>query len=70
MKANVAFENFSQLPDEAYVGIDVVKLLWGGVSRSTIERSIKKGLIPNSKKLTTRTVGWNVGELKQALNAL
>jgi predicted DNA-binding transcriptional regulator AlpA len=59
---------FDSLPDSAYVRLPVVMGLYGIKSPSTIWRNVKRGLIPAPVKLTPNLAGWNVGELRAALN--
>lgn len=61
-------ENFSRLPDDARVGSDVVSGLYNGVTRVTLWRWEKAGLIPPSRKIgNSRLNGWRVGDLRAAL---
>jgi predicted DNA-binding transcriptional regulator AlpA len=64
-----SLENFDQLPNSAYVRLPVVKGLFA-YSKSTVYRNIKKGRIPPQKDISDGGVGWNVGELRQALAAI
>lgn len=57
---------FDQLPESANVRLPVVKALFA-CSPATVWRGVKSGRIPKPKKLSPRTTGWNVGELRQAL---
>ena len=57
---------FDQLPDSAYVRLPVVAGLYG-CSNSTVWRNVKLGKIPAPKKLTENISGWNVGEIRKAL---
>ena len=66
MKQLDTLKFFDELPDSAFVRLPVVKGLLG-CSSSTIWRSVKSGRIPVPKKLSPRTTGWNVGELRQSL---
>lgn len=63
-----AFVEFSSWPDEAYVQILVVSLLFD-CSRTTVWRRIKQGLIPAPVKLAESCAVWRVGELRKALAA-
>ena len=38
-----------------------------GISPSTLERLIKKGLFPRGRALSSRTVGWPAEEVEQWL---
>lgn len=61
-------ENFDNLPNAANVRAPVVAGLFG-CSIPTVWRNAKLGLIPKPRKLSERVTAWNVGELRQALNA-
>lgn len=61
-----ALQNFDQLPESANVRLPVVQLLFA-CSPATVWRGVKAGRIPKPKKLSPRTTGWNVGELRKAL---
>lgn len=56
---------FSDLIDEAYVGPAVVESLLG-ISRSSIDRRVKSGDLPQPKKFG-RSVRFNVGALRRTL---
>lgn len=60
-----AIPRFSDLTDEAYVGPAVVESLLG-ISRSSIDRRVKSGDLPQPKKFG-RSVRFNVGALRRAL---
>jgi predicted DNA-binding transcriptional regulator AlpA len=60
--------NFDNLPNAAYVRLPVVLMLFG-VSRTTVWRMCKSSSMPAPKKLGRRVAVWNVGELRQVLNA-
>lgn len=62
-----ALRQFPNMPNEAFVGQPVVEGLFG-TSSATVWRHVKTGLIPAPRKFGRRTV-WNVGELRQALQA-
>lgn len=64
-----AFTEFSSWPDEAFVQIQVVALLFD-CSRSTVWRRIKQGIIPAPVKLAESCAAWRVGELREALALL
>lgn len=66
MKFPEALKNFDQLPDCANVRLPIVKALYA-CSPATVWRGVKSGRIPQPKKLSPRTTGWNVGELRHAL---
>nr|WP_238524628.1 AlpA family phage regulatory protein [Methylotenera versatilis] len=53
----------------AFVRLPIVKALYA-CSPATVWREVKAGRIPKPKKLSPRTTGWNVGELRQALAAV
>lgn len=59
--------NFDSLPDAAFVRVGTVAGLLD-CSVITVWRKAKDGTIPKSKKLSKRVTGWNVGELRVALN--
>lgn len=59
-------KNFDSLPDSGFVRQPVVQALFA-CSAATIWRGVKAGRIPKPKKLSPRTTGWNVGQLRQAL---
>tara|TARA_B110000503_G_scaffold29412_1_gene47138 strand:+ start:727 stop:975 length:249 start_codon:yes stop_codon:yes gene_type:complete len=61
--------NFDNLPKTSYIRLPTIMVLYG-LSKSTILREIKKGNIPPSIKLTTRTTGWKVEDIRQNLEAL
>lgn len=61
-----ALVNFDLLPDSAHVRLPVVKGLHA-CSAATVWRGVKKGTIPKPVKLSARTTGWNVGQLRQSL---
>lgn len=66
MKLQDALINFDELPSSAYVRQPVVEALFA-CSAATVWRGVKSRRIPQPKKLSPRTTGWNVGELRQAL---
>jgi predicted DNA-binding transcriptional regulator AlpA len=66
MKLQDALINFDELPSSAYVRQPVVEALFA-CSAATVWRGVKSHRIPQPKKLSPRTTGWNVGELRQAL---
>lgn len=59
--------NFDSLPDAAFVRVGTVAGLFD-CSVITVWRKAKDGTIPKPKKLSARVTGWNVGELRAALN--
>ena len=66
MKQSDSLKNFDVLPSSAFVRLPVLEVLYA-CSPATIWRGVKSGRIPKPKKLSPRTTGWNVGELRQAL---
>lgn len=58
--------NFDNLPNSAFVKQPVVQGLYS-CSAPTVWRRVKSGLIPAPKKFGSRSVGWSVAELRQAL---
>ena len=60
------YADFDSLPNSANVRLPVLKILYG-VSAATLWRCVKSGRIPKPRKLTPRTIAWNVGDLRQAL---
>ncbi|ADI30176.1 helix-turn-helix transcriptional regulator [Methylotenera versatilis] len=65
----LSLEYFDSLPMSAFVRLPIVKALYA-CSPATVWREVKAGRIPKPKKLSPRTTGWNVGELRQALAAV
>ncbi len=63
-----ALRNFDDLPDSANVRLPVVQALYA-CSRVTVWRGVKAGRIPSPRRLGTRLVAWNVGDLRRALAA-
>lgn len=57
---------FSQLPDAAFVHLDIVCKLYS-CSPATAWRRVKSGHIPQPHRLGARSTRWNVGELRQSL---
>lgn len=64
-----ALVNFSLLPDDAFVRINVVGPLFAA-SEPTVWRRVKTGQIPAPVKLSARVTAWRVGELRRALRSL
>ena len=60
-----SFLNFKNLPDDAYVPMEVVCALFG-CSESTVVRRTKKGILKKHSK-GVRDARWNVGELREVL---
>lgn len=63
-----ALRDFDRLPDSANVRLPVVQALFA-CSDETIRRRVKAGLLPKPRKLGPRVTAWNVGELRQVLQA-
>lgn len=59
---------FDQLPNSANVRQPVVQMLFG-ISAATVWRRVLAGELPKPRKYGTRTTTWNVGELREALEA-
>ena len=66
IQGNKSLIDFEFLPDSAHIRVTTMMGLYG-CSESTIWRSVRKGLIPRPKKLTSRTTVWNVGEVRKSL---
>lgn len=69
IQTRAALAEFDRLPDAAYVRLPVVQALFA-CSDETIRRRVKAGTMPKGRKLGPRHTAWNVGELRQCLNAL
>jgi predicted DNA-binding transcriptional regulator AlpA len=65
-KADSSIVDFDSLPDSVYVRLPTVMAIFA-CSKSSVLRHINTGRIPKAHKLSSRTVGWNVGELREAL---
>lgn len=61
-----AAADFDSLSDQAFVRLPVVAELYA-TSASNVWRWVKRGIIPQPKKLGPQTTVWNVGELRRAL---
>lgn len=61
-----AAANFDSLSDQAFVRLPVVVELYS-TSPSNVWRWVKRGIIPQPKKLGPQTTVWNVGELRRSL---
>lgn len=59
---------FSDLPDEAFIRLPTLKLLYG-ISASSCWRGVKHKTIPAPVKLSERVTAWNVGVIKADLAA-
>jgi predicted DNA-binding transcriptional regulator AlpA len=62
-----ALKYFDSLPDSANVRQPVVQALVG-CSAATIWRMVKRGTLPEPRKLSERVTAWNVGSLRKALS--
>lgn len=60
--------SFDDLPDSAFVALDVVTTVTG-VSQATVWRMVQRGHLPAPKKISLRATRWNVGELRAFLAA-
>lgn len=61
-------KNFSSLPDEAFVGSDVVRGLYRDITPVTLWRWVKAKRVPAPCKLAgQRFNAWRVGDLRRAL---
>ncbi|WP_374474671.1 helix-turn-helix transcriptional regulator [Zoogloea sp.] len=58
--------NFDELPNSANVRLPVMLSLYA-CSRATLYRLIKKGVIPQPRRLGDRASVWQVGEVRQSL---
>ena len=61
-------QNFSYLPDESLVRLPILIALYG-LSKASIYRFIKDGIIPAPIKLSSRTSVWNVGDIRKNLRS-
>ncbi|MBT3777061.1 MAG: AlpA family phage regulatory protein [Pelagibacteraceae bacterium] len=61
-------QNFSYLPDESLVRLPILMALYG-LSKASIYRFIKDGIIPAPIKLSERTSVWNVGDIRKNLRS-
>ena len=59
---------FSDLPDEAFIRLPTLKLLYG-ISAASCWRGVRNGKIPKPKKLFSRCTAWNVGLIRADLAA-
>jgi predicted DNA-binding transcriptional regulator AlpA len=60
-------KNLETLPDDALVGVRTVAAMLD-CSPNTVWRSSKAGNIPAPIHIATRTVRWNLGELRVFIN--
>ncbi len=61
-----ALANFDQLPNSAYIRLNVLKRLYG-ISAASCWRGVKNGTIPSPKKISERCTAWNVGQIRANL---
>ena len=61
-------QNFSYLPNESLVRLPILMALYG-LSKASIYRFIKDGIIPAPIKLSSRTSVWNVGDIRKNLRS-
>lgn len=61
-------QNFSYLPNESLVRLPILMALYG-LSKASIYRFIKDGIIPAPIKLTGRTSVWIVGDIRNNLRS-
>lgn len=62
----LAYVTFDQQPDSGYVRQPVVQALFS-CSAATVWRMVKRGDLPQPKKLSARITAWNVGDLRSVL---
>ena len=70
MQNQEMLHNFDALPPQAFVKRPVVQALFGGISDEEVRRCVKEGRLPKPKKLGSRNLIWQVGELREALAKL
>lgn len=63
----VEYKEFDSLPGSGFVRLPVVRLLFGGISSSSVWRCVKAGTIPGPVKLTDNVSAWSVNDLRAAL---
>ena len=61
-----ALANFDSLPDSANVRLPVVKGLLD-CSSSTVWRMVKRGTLPEPRKISAGITAWNVGKIREKL---
>jgi predicted DNA-binding transcriptional regulator AlpA len=61
-----ALHNFDLLPNSGHVKQSVVEALFA-CSAATLWRRVKSGDIPKPHRLSVRSNGWNVGQLRKKL---
>lgn len=67
--ASDALASFSHLPGDAFVRLPVVCGLFG-VGPATVWRWSKSANFPQPRKISSRTTGWKVSELREHLRGL
>lgn len=55
------------LPSEGYARLPAVRAALGGVSRMTVYRWVKRGILPPPTRLGPRLNGWEVSALRAAM---
>lgn len=61
-----SLSQFDSLPDSAHVPARTVAAVVG-VSEATVWRMVKRGTLPEPRKVSARATRWNVGSLRRAL---
>jgi len=61
-----SLQHFDSLPNSAHVRQPIVEALFA-CSSATVWRRVKDGRIPKPRKLSHRITGWQVGDLRRAL---
>lgn len=64
-----ALENFDALPNDAFVKLPVLQLIYS-CSPATVWRRVKVGALPAPMKLGARSTCWRVGDLREHLASL
>lgn len=66
--SNVPFavEHWERLPDQAYVDVKVLMVLYGRC-RASIWNDSASGRIPRPRKFSPGCTRWNVGEIRKSL---
>ena len=62
------FNHFDDYPNSAFIKVESFAMLMS-VSRTTIWRAVKNGEIPAPKKISGRSIGFNVGEIRTYLES-
>ncbi len=57
------------LPEHGFVKFAAVWELMGGISRTTLDREIRKGSFPPPIRLTERALGWPVEVIRDFFEA-